>query len=95
MALAGNRGCWFDCMGLGMTRSVPGMLFGEDQNRFLVTSLPTENMQDRAESAGLTAIWMGKVEGNDITVTAYGEERIALSDLRAAHESFFRDWMEV
>ena len=95
MALAGNRGCWFDCMGRGQTRSPTGMLFGEDQGRFLVTSLPTENMADRANSVGLNAFRVGTVRGNDIAISAYGEERVSLTDLRASHESFFRDWMEV
>ena len=95
MSLAGDTGCWFDTMRSDfMSASRPALLFGEDQNRMIVTTLPTENIQAEAEAAGLMATRVGTVEGADIELSLMGGTSIALSDLREAHESFFREWME-
>jgi len=94
MALTGNRGCWFDCMGSDSDGPVAATLFGEDQNRIIITTLGTENIKAEAEAAGLNAIRIGTVQGSDIAVSLMGDTTIPLTDLREAHESFFRDWME-
>jgi phosphoribosylformylglycinamidine (FGAM) synthase-like enzyme len=94
MALTGNRGCWFDCMGSDSDGPVAATLFGEDQNRIIITTLETENIRAEAEAAGLNAIRIGTVQGSDIAVSLMGDTTIPLTDLREAHESFFRDWME-
>jgi phosphoribosylformylglycinamidine synthase subunit PurL len=95
MALAGNCGCWFDCMRTDIyAASTAAMLFGEDQGRMIVTTRASENLSLEAEVVGLVATRIGKVEGRDIVVSLFGDNEIKLSDLRAAHESFFKDWME-
>ena len=46
------------------------------------------------EVAGVVALRIGIVEGDNIVVESPADVRIPLSDLRAAHESFFKNWME-
>jgi phosphoribosylformylglycinamidine synthase subunit PurL len=53
--------------------------FGEDQGRYVLTSSPDEILED--------AIQIGTVAGTQIA-------GIEITNLRAAHESFFKDWME-
>jgi phosphoribosylformylglycinamidine synthase len=56
--------------------------FGEDQARYVVTS----DSADRVQAAGIPMHRIGTVGGDDVA-------GVSLSDLREAHESFFRDWM--
>ncbi|AKM06888.1 phosphoribosylformylglycinamidine synthase subunit PurL [Pelagerythrobacter marensis] len=57
--------------------------FGEDQGRYLVTT----SQADRIQAAGIPMHRIGTVGGDSVA-------GVPLSELRAAHESFFREWME-
>ncbi len=104
MALASGLGAainpeWSD-KNLGKSGWID-QLFGEDQGRYLVVvSDPRDNrVMMRAEYAGLECDLVGTVKGDCIEVGEHGyseqpQWNIALTDLRAAHESFFKNWME-
>ena len=61
----------------------PAAAFGEDQGRYVVTT----GQPDRVEAAGIPVRRIGTVGGESVA-------GVPLTDLRAAHESFFREWME-
>ena len=103
MALAGDLGC--DLTGLPWEGSdVPdlaGWMFGEDQARYLVTTSDPEGsaLVAQADRRGVPVVCLGSVGGEPIAIgdasrTSGNLGEIALADLRSAHESFFRDWME-
>ncbi len=81
MALASGKGCELQEIGDQFTA------FGEDQSRYIVTSAVANTIQ----AAGLPMTRIGTVGG--VTVKGPGFEA-QLTDLRAAHESFFKNWME-
>ena len=81
MALASGHGCVLEEIGDAFTA------FGEDQARYVVTSA----IADRIQAAGIPMTRIGTVGGKAVAGAGFD---IALSDLRAAHESFFKDWME-
>ena len=81
MALASGHGCVLEEIGDAFTA------FGEDQARYVVTSA----IADRIQAAGIPMTRIGTVGGKAVAGPGFD---IALSDLRAAHESFFKDWME-
>ena len=81
MALASLHGCVLEEIGDAFTA------FGEDQARYVVTSA----IADRIQAAGIPMTRIGTVGGKAVAGPGFD---IALSDLRAAHESFFKDWME-
>jgi phosphoribosylformylglycinamidine synthase subunit PurL len=81
MALASGMGCVLEEIGDQFTA------FGEDQARYIVTSA----VADMIQAAGLRMTRIGTVGG--IAVKGPGFEA-PLADLRAAHESFFKNWME-
>ncbi|MDZ4307979.1 phosphoribosylformylglycinamidine synthase subunit PurL [Allopontixanthobacter sp.] len=76
--------------------------FAEDQGRYILT-LPWNDrdkwseFESRAKNLGVNASWIGSTGGPVISWTD-GEDTpvgdVPLTDLRTAHESFFRDWME-
>jgi phosphoribosylformylglycinamidine synthase len=70
-------------------------MFGEDQSRYVVTvNLAHEAaVHARAADAGLTSSRLG-VTGHDYIGINDDQLCVPLSDLRAAHESFFKNWME-
>ncbi|MCW1403145.1 phosphoribosylformylglycinamidine synthase subunit PurL [Novosphingobium sp. MW5] len=80
MALAGNIGAELDGMNAGLA-------FGEAQSRYVVT-LPDA---DALEGLDLPLMSIGKTGGSALEVNG---KPVALSALREASESFFRDWME-
>jgi phosphoribosylformylglycinamidine synthase subunit PurL len=94
MALAGN---------IGMTMPVVeqiaaplAMLFGEDQGRYIVTSHTPEKILAAATAANLFAVQIGTTGGDALVFDMQGrggEQRLALSDLRTAHQSFFTQLM--
>jgi phosphoribosylformylglycinamidine synthase subunit PurL len=102
MALAGNMGAfifngphWYD----GETN--PAALFAEDQSLYLVTTLEApENFIARGAAAGVEVQLMGRCgsgatgEMQLVFDMANQDFVIPLADLRAAHESFFKNWME-
>ena len=85
MALAGNVGAeeiWLDAL----------ECFGEDQARYVVTC-PTYEVFSETD---IPFRWIGVTGTNSIRVND-GQKDVAnipLTDLREAHDSFFRDWME-
>ena len=81
MALASGHGCVLEEIGDAFTA------FGEDQARYVVT---TENA-DRIQAAGIPMTRIGTVGGTSVAGPGFD---IDITDLRAAHDSFFKDWME-
>jgi phosphoribosylformylglycinamidine synthase len=81
MALASGIGCVLEEIGDHMTA------FGEDQGRYVVTSAVANTIQ----AAGIPMTRIGTTGG--IAVEGPGFV-VPLADLRAAHESFFKSWME-
>jgi phosphoribosylformylglycinamidine synthase len=87
MAMAGN---------LGVSLNLPDHLdpiaacFGEDQGRILVSTSDPDIIA-MANEAELYAVELGKVGGDSVSVAS---SIVSLADLREAHASFFRDWME-
>jgi phosphoribosylformylglycinamidine synthase len=81
MALASGRGCVLTDIGDAATA------FGEDQARFVVTTAHAELMQ----AAGIPITRIGTVTGHAVTGRGFS---VAIADLRTAHDSFFKDWME-
>jgi len=91
MALAGGVGAEVEAH---PDYSLAGWWFGEDQGRYLVTVPDVEAFQAQlakgtrdADTASSGVRRLGTVGGD----TLFGAK---LTDLRAAHESFFHDWME-
>ncbi len=98
MALAGNMGAnieagwWVDA---GAKE-----LFGEDQGRYII-AVPDSSgseIKELASKSHITLSYVGLTGGDSIRIgdgegAAYAYD-IPLADLRAAHESFFKDWME-
>jgi len=70
-------------------------MFGENQGRFIVTCTEQdgERLSDLASAAGLPAQRLGTTGGDYIGI-ADAQLCIPLTELRAAHESFFHEWME-
>ena len=81
MALASGKGCDLEEIGDHFTA------FGEDQARYIVTSAVADTIQ----AAGLRMTRIGTVSG--VAIKGPGFD-VPLTDLRAAHESFFKNWME-
>ncbi len=91
MALAGDTGCtvWL----------YPDQCFGEDQACYLVACPSYQLVDDLCCELGIPAEWIGETGGDDLVIDPGGEKKaqsacIPLADLREAHASFFRDWME-
>ena len=80
MALAGGIGADLQAMDTAFA-------FNETQSRYLVT-YPADKPLDR-DKVPFEPI--GTVGGDCIRING---SLVSLSDLRTAHESFFKDWME-
>ena len=81
MALASGKGCDLEEIGDHFTA------FGEDQARYIVTSAVADTIQ----AAGLRMTRVGTVSGMSVKGPGFD---VRLTDLRAAHDSFFKNWME-
>jgi phosphoribosylformylglycinamidine synthase len=81
MALASGKGCVLEEIGDHFTA------FGEDQARYIVTSAVADTIQ----AAGLRMTRIGTVSGMAVRGPGFD---VPLANLRAAHESFFKNWME-
>jgi phosphoribosylformylglycinamidine synthase len=93
-------------MASGIGATVPGLedidpvpvFFGEDQNRYLVAmdldpqDGALEDIWREAEEAGIFAPWIGTTGGSDLKLAH--ARPVAVSDLIAAHESWFPSFME-
>ena len=95
MALASGFGAYLknDCS------MRPDFLFGEDQGNYIlsVAEADCDAVIGEIESAGVEFSALGTVKGNAIIFAQgnlFPRIEIPLPDLRAAHESFFKDWME-
>jgi phosphoribosylformylglycinamidine synthase len=84
MSLASGRGADLD-------RDVPArsgltaFLFGEDQGRYVVTTSNSDPLLRRLAADRIPHLFLGSVAGDDIRI---GTRRVALAELRRAHESF-------
>ena len=87
MALAGKVGVKLDTL-LPLTAPV---LFGEDQARYLITTDNSDPFVRACAASKIPHVFVGSV-GDDAIVI--GKQRIALRDLRAAHEAFFPTLMD-
>jgi phosphoribosylformylglycinamidine synthase subunit PurL len=66
--------------------------FGEDQGRYIVTVRDVPRFENFYEAQLDRQIrYVGKTGGNALVIDG---SPIPLTDLRAAHESFFKNWME-
>jgi phosphoribosylformylglycinamidine synthase subunit PurL len=94
MCLAGNVGAMID----DDYDYTTDLLFGESQGTYIlgVKDELYAAVVDLAESKGIGAYPIGDTGGLVIGFNDAGGRgfNIPLSDLRAAHESFFKDWME-
>ncbi|MBV8092835.1 MAG: phosphoribosylformylglycinamidine synthase subunit PurL [Acetobacteraceae bacterium] len=90
MALAGNTGVRLSAG----PREIPGhaFWFGEDQARYILAVAEAPSVLRAAEARGVPAVRIGSSGGQDLTLVDGGT--ISLKALRAAHESFFPNWME-
>jgi phosphoribosylformylglycinamidine synthase subunit PurL len=102
MALAGNIGAFiFNGPHWNEGEINHAALFAEDQGLYLVTTLETsESFTARGAAAGVEVQLMGRCgpgatgEMQVVFDMADHDYVISLADLRAAHESFFKNWME-
>mgnify|MGYP003671176634 CR=1 FL=1 len=87
MALAGGVGARIDMP------AEPGLLFGEDQARYLlsVPSHMADILIEKAADAGVTVEAIGKAEGNSLTLNGLGH--ISLEELRQVHENWLPSYM--
>ncbi len=103
MALAGNVGARLEISAFEnavdreKTRHA-WSLFAENQGRYIVTEkFDSDAIEKLATEAGIRTCFIGWTAGDQIAVCR-GEQAIypevPLADLRTAHESFFKDWME-
>ncbi len=91
MALAGDIGA--DIGIAGMAESIP-FFFGEDQGRYILTASPEEadRIEGELRQAGIVHAIIGKtIAAKLLRVEREGE--MALSQLRAAHEGWFPNYM--
>jgi phosphoribosylformylglycinamidine synthase len=88
MALAGNLGAVLDREFAGA--GLQPLLFGEDQGRYLVTASNSDPLVRAMAEHGIPHSFLGSVGGEAIVA---GTARVALADLRRAHEAFFPDLM--
>jgi phosphoribosylformylglycinamidine synthase subunit PurL len=66
--------------------------FAEDQSRYIVTTANPKNIFRALNMSNIARYHVGYVGGKELVLPE--GSRIPLTDLRAAHESFFKDWME-
>ncbi len=101
MALASGIGANIDVLPQNSVTHVP-QLFGEDQGRYIVAvpaSADYIHVLNTVRDAGVSCYLIGETGGNAIwlgdTSGKFGQvANVPLSDLRSAHEGFFKDWME-
>ena len=109
MALAGNLGANLDNIDLMGDWSDRGKiaaeknrviqcLFSEIQDLYVATTpnlASEEALLAMAEAAEIPIFRIGNVSGDHIDFEHFDDDAVVpLTDLRAAHESFFKDWME-
>ncbi|MEO1044162.1 MAG: phosphoribosylformylglycinamidine synthase subunit PurL [Pseudomonadota bacterium] len=93
MCLASNLGAFIPG---GIELGVNG-LFGEDQGLYVFSSTePKEKLTEAAKANDVELSWLGTVSDQPRLIFDMpgGDVVIDLADLCAAHQSFFKDWME-
>jgi phosphoribosylformylglycinamidine synthase subunit PurL len=96
MALVSNIGANWGVDDLAA--SYVSVAFGEDQGRYVVATDNAAAVFKAAEAAAVQCTQIGKTGGKALVCHLDGGpgegKALPLADLRAAHESFFKDWME-
>ena len=95
MALASGIG--FTSMIAPNLPPLAGLYFGEDQGRYIVSARDMGAIAERAKVAGVAAVPIGQTGGSACTFRKQvdgSQSSVSLTDLRAANERFFREWME-
>ena len=96
MALASNIGADWTLGDLFSTYA--SIAFGEDQGRYVVTTSDAKALFVAARKHGVQCTQVGITGGTELVCRTMGGgfpgKPIPLTDLRAAHESFFKEWME-
>jgi phosphoribosylformylglycinamidine synthase len=85
MALAGGRGARLDRTFL-QSAPLAGLLFGEDQGRYLVTTSNSDPVVRAMADNAIAHSFVGSIAGDSIDLRT---GTVSLTDLRTAHESFF------
>jgi len=107
MAMAANRGIKFEVSELrnsgtpennsevqkfrGSEVPIHEFLFGEDQARYIISTNLPDTILNKAETAGVPAIKLGKVEGKKLVID--DKVDISVADLKTAHEKFLPEFM--
>ena len=93
MAMASNLGA--NVEDLSANTPIHAWAFGEDQARYIVTTLDAEGMLERAEKSGVYATLAGTVatinEGQELTIG--NNHSISVAELKDAHENWMPDFM--
>ncbi|MEE3625199.1 phosphoribosylformylglycinamidine synthase subunit PurL [Nitrospirillum sp. BR 11752] len=89
MALRGKKGVALT----GLEAADAGLLFGEDQGRYLITAAAGDvaAVTDAAKAAGVPVTTLGTVGGD--AIIGLGGGALALADLRAVHEGWLPSYM--
>ncbi|MBL4613644.1 MAG: phosphoribosylformylglycinamidine synthase II, partial [Magnetovibrio sp.] len=66
-------------------------LFGEDQARYLATTTDAPALVAKAKAAGVVALQIGTVQGQDLTIA--DNDRISVAQLSKAHEAWMPQYM--
>ena len=101
MALVSGIGFGFDFYALDGDGPVENQIFGEDQGRYLIAigDEDYDPLMEMSEAANVPVLRVGDIGGAHITIGDAPDYsgnfgHLSLTDLREAHASFFRDWME-
>ena len=79
--------------GIGATLDLPedaGLLFGEDQARYIIATANPEAIEAKAGGASVPVRRLGKTGGADLTL---GSDSIAVKALKDAHEGWLPAYM--
>ncbi len=90
MALAGKVGITLEAPATGL--SLIAWLFGEDQGRYLVTSVDPARILAPAQEAGVAAAIVGRTGGEALILP--GGEAISLATLSSNHEAWLPRYMD-
>ncbi|TMM49801.1 phosphoribosylformylglycinamidine synthase subunit PurL [Qipengyuania marisflavi] len=98
MALASGIGCDTQFAGLNGGH-LAALFFGEDQGRYIIEATDAYETRDLLDASGLDWLDIGSTgnqrgDSKPMICISNGWMNIPLADLREAHESFFREWME-
>jgi len=92
MAAKGELGAELDVPEGGDMAVVCAWLFGEDQGRYILTTLDAGPVLDAASKAGVPASVIGRTGGRDLKLST--GHTIFVTELRAAHEGWMPAYMD-